>query len=120
MTKDDGWIEWSGGECPVPTGTRVDVQFRSGDVGTLRGPQAWLWHHFDSVIDILRYRIAKPAEPTKPDTSAEDALWHGYAQAVLGVFVRYAPSGGTVDEVTNSAAAVADAMIAEAKKRGRI
>lgn len=29
--KNDGWIEWGGGECPVPTGTLVDVRYRNGE-----------------------------------------------------------------------------------------
>ena len=29
--KNDGWIEWGGGECPVEEGTLVDVRFRDGD-----------------------------------------------------------------------------------------
>lgn len=29
---DDGWIEWGGGECPVPDGTEVQVQHRDGSV----------------------------------------------------------------------------------------
>lgn len=114
------WIEWHGGECPVPAGERIDIRFRGGTYEDYQPSEGWRWTHVGGAYDIVAYRISKPAEPPKPDTSAEDALWHGYAQAVLGVFVRFAPSGGTIDEVTNSAAAVADAMIAEAKKRGRV
>lgn len=28
----DGWIEWYGGECPVPAGTLVDFEHHDGDV----------------------------------------------------------------------------------------
>lgn len=31
MTKQK-WVDWPGGQCPVPNGTLVDVKFRSGKV----------------------------------------------------------------------------------------
>lgn len=31
-TDDNPWIDWPGGECPVPDGVRVDVRWRNGDV----------------------------------------------------------------------------------------
>lgn len=30
QTKTDGWIEWSGGECPVEEGTLIDVRDADG------------------------------------------------------------------------------------------
>ena len=29
--KNDGWIDWGGGECPVEKGTLVDVRLRNGN-----------------------------------------------------------------------------------------
>jgi len=28
---EDGWIEWPGGECPVPAHTPVEVRYRDGE-----------------------------------------------------------------------------------------
>lgn len=71
MTKE--WIEWKGGECPVPTGTLVDVKHRDGDWGiakeagrfnTGKGPGAAVhWDHSDSDGDIIAWRLHQP-EPT--------------------------------------------------------
>ncbi len=62
-------------------------------------------------------RAALAAAPPEPDTSAEDALWHGYAgQAMLGL-MDAAMSG---DEIARYAADMADAMLTEARKRGRV
>jgi len=76
---DDGWIEWSGGECPVPPKTIVETRHRSGDECLLaKGPaddnsygegpwtagrwgrKAWL-HEADgfSSVDIVAYRIVE-------------------------------------------------------------
>jgi len=30
VADEGGWIKWEGGECPVPYGTRIDVEYRSG------------------------------------------------------------------------------------------
>ena len=36
------WVEWKGGECPVPKGTLVEVRTLSGDVG-VDVAQAFSW-----------------------------------------------------------------------------
>lgn len=91
--KNDGWIEWGGGECPVPCGTAVDVKHRCGAVS--ENQQAWpkhhkesdvmvnplsnagqaFWRHENSVMDIIAYRLHKP---TKSEQVRADA-WNAYA-----------------------------------------
>lgn len=91
--KNDGWIEWGGGECPVPCGTAVDVKHRCGAVS--ENQQAWpkhhkesdvvvnpfsnagqaFWRHENSVVDIIAYRLHKP---TKSEQVRADA-WNAYA-----------------------------------------
>ena len=58
------WIEWDGGDCPVPRGTRVDVQHRDGDVfyncpAGEQGP-ARFWAYNRCGGDIIHYRLHKP------------------------------------------------------------
>ena len=53
---NDGWIEWGGGECPVPENSRVDIKFRDGDVG-LEQSANWDWIHLGYRSDIIAYRI---------------------------------------------------------------
>lgn len=91
--KNDGWIEWGGGECPVPCGTAVDVKHRCGAVS--ENQQAWqkyrkesdvmvnplsnagqaFWRHENSVMDIIAYRLHKPqeAEQVEADEADEEA-----------------------------------------------
>ena len=53
------WIEWSGGENPVP-GQMVDVRFRSRG-GQLGSPaDALFWDHDGALYDITAYRLASP------------------------------------------------------------
>jgi hypothetical protein len=63
------WIEWSGGECPVPGGTRVDVKFRDGTVARRQfaktwsiGSADWWKHEFDEGHDndIVAYSPVQP------------------------------------------------------------
>lgn len=73
------WIEWKGGKCPVPEGTKVDLRFRDGDVfygqyvggDTLTGP--CFWRNEDSGGDIVAYRIQDCAENK---TVQHDAVNH--------------------------------------------
>ena len=65
---DDGWISWSGGECPVPKGTPVMIRLRNGEE---HGPFPALrlasvididasnsfWIHHGFLVDIIAYRI---------------------------------------------------------------
>lgn len=65
-----GWIDWGGGECPVPKGTPVMIRLRNG---TEHGPLQALvfftgldidassefWLNDDDPSDIIAYRIVK-------------------------------------------------------------
>lgn len=69
MSEQGKWIEWSGGECPVDPGVRVDVRFRdSAQVYRDQPAQFWLWGHgldrcelADSGDDIIAYRVVSNA-----------------------------------------------------------
>ena len=57
----DGWIPWSGGECPVHGRVPVEIQAKSGRKQT--GPaEVWEWRHFGHRGDIIAYRIVKESD----------------------------------------------------------
>lgn len=35
------WIEWSGGECPVPPNTIVDIMVRGGEENSVQRAKLW-------------------------------------------------------------------------------
>ena len=62
------WIDWSGGDMPVPRGTLVDIRCRDGEVfhsqpaGQDAGPyrsHASHWAHTGSFSDIVAYRVVE-------------------------------------------------------------
>lgn len=56
-TDADDWVEWNGGDCPVPADTVVDVRFR-GSIEDRRNPAAeWYWPQRGDPSDIIAYRI---------------------------------------------------------------
>lgn len=67
-TQESCWIEWSGGACPVPSGTLVDVIYRDGETlyglpadelnDTERDASVCFWQHDGASNDIVRYRKA--------------------------------------------------------------
>jgi hypothetical protein len=57
----DGWIMWSGGECPVGTDAYVDFWRRSGEVVLgVSHPEAFNWGRYNKPIDtdIIAYRLS--------------------------------------------------------------
>ncbi|MGK1930552.1 hypothetical protein ACR91X_24785 [Klebsiella pneumoniae] len=74
--KNEGWIEWSGGNCPVEKGTLIDVKHRDGEIYQNKpamGDNNTRWSHTGSRGDIIAYRLHKPqeAEQVKADDEAD-------------------------------------------------
>ena len=65
---DDGWIAWTGGECPVPDDFNVDYQMKdeSREYASLFSSvrstlaAALRWTHTGCVSDIIAYRVVTP------------------------------------------------------------
>jgi len=74
--KDPGWVEWKGGECPVPAGVNCEAHLQDGD--SVRGADAtlWNWLHNDTSRDrapvegrkITHYRIWPVSAPEPKQT----------------------------------------------------
>lgn len=63
---DNGWIEWNGGECPLPDGSECGVKHRDGEVfnNTFAGSNlASDWSHTCGVGDIIAYRPILDQQP---------------------------------------------------------
>ena len=54
----DGWIEWHGGECPVPADTLVNVQLGTGFKPIPTRANIWNWRVKTGNTRIAAYRIA--------------------------------------------------------------
>jgi len=56
---DDGWLEWGGGECPIPDNTRVQVKFLDGYAPVVAEPQYLRWQTLGLGVsgDIIAYRV---------------------------------------------------------------
>lgn len=107
---DGGWIKWYGGECPVPPDTLVEKKIRAGVKHGPQTAQNLIWRHvdgFNSVYDIVEYRVFKPAPPAKfklGDTvrKTKGSMWHG---TVVGTYsTSLTPEGYAVESATESGA----------------
>lgn len=58
----DGWIEWKGGECPVPDGTLVDLKYRNGEEEYELSTKDIDWLHDQHPYDAVAYRPHQPQE----------------------------------------------------------
>lgn len=72
------WIEWNGGECPVPPGTRVEVRLKAGTEDDSGWSDDWDWSDCGGHA-IVAYRIIEEDKPvtekqldfTKPITTRD-------------------------------------------------
>lgn len=92
--KNDGWIEWGGGEYPpVSTNTVVDVKLRCGSV-TVRQPAGivnWRSNAPDEPGDIIAYRLHQMREADLNECIGQDAapVWNGEGLPPVGCDVEY-------------------------------
>ena len=72
--KNDGWIEWGGGECPVDGRGMVDVIFGHGGRMSANIADCWRWTHEGTDSDIIAYRLHKPQEAEQAKADDENDL----------------------------------------------
>lgn len=100
--KNEGWIEWGGGGCPVSGDTVVEVKYRNPLHGHINNRQAcyFSWSHEDDDGDIIAYRLHNPqeAEQAKEDDETDlnecigqDAapVWNGAGLPPVGCECEY-------------------------------
>lgn len=120
--KNEGWIEWGGGECQVEEGTLVDVKYRCGDVnlhikagepdsaGSIDTAFAVRWSKLGAEYDIIAYRLHQPKEAGQTEVEQEidmnecigqDAaqVWGGEGKPAIGEKCEH-HSGGQWEAVT--------------------
>lgn len=76
------WIEWNGGECPLPDGTVHQVRFRNGSADEGRQPETWHWNHDDCISYIIAYRYKLP--DTQEVTEEEEEAWQDKEGRLIG------------------------------------
>jgi hypothetical protein len=57
--KDDGWIEWHGGECPTDGFEEVDFMTRDGTMYDRELAETVLWEHENKHYDTVAWRFAR-------------------------------------------------------------
>ena len=79
------WIEWYGGECPVPRGTPIGVKHRSSVVyeGSAGTGVARRWEHRGSSDDIVQYRFLRPEQAPTTTSPATVTAILGKAAALM-------------------------------------
>ena len=93
--KNEGWIEWGGGNCPVEKGTLIDVKHRDGEIYQNKpamGENNSRWSHFGSHGDIIAYRLHQPQEAEQAKSELNDCIeqdaapvWNGEGLPPVGV-----------------------------------
>ncbi|HBK9907430.1 TPA: hypothetical protein LOL70_004806 [Salmonella enterica subsp. enterica serovar Infantis] len=107
--KNDGWIDWHGGECPVPDDSLVEVKYRNGTVKPAEPARFYIWTNgygscSTTDADIIAYRLHKTQQIEQPEESEEDlnecigqapeATWSGDGLPPVGCECEYSLNGG--------------------------
>lgn len=72
MSKNaEGWIRHRGGKCPVGAGAFIDVRYRGGHVDSNINMEQFRWNHDGGNVDIMAYRLHKPAEQVEACSKPE-------------------------------------------------
>lgn len=75
LAKNDGWIEWGGGECPVDDDSIVEVRFRNGELGSgVTRADCLIWRHGLDDVDIVAYRLHRDIKSRANDDRLEQDL----------------------------------------------
>lgn len=74
----DGWIPWSGGECPVAR-QYVRLRMSDGDEFATVAPETYRWYHRNEGRDIIAYKVVNDSAPKRihPDVLAAHAEFGG-------------------------------------------
>ena len=89
--KNEGWIEWSGGECPVSDNAVVDVRYRDGSIHKAQRADSYEWEHgyahfVTTSAEINAYRLHKPQEAEQAEADDEVDLNECISQAPAPVW----------------------------------
>lgn len=113
-SKNEGWIEWSGGECPLHHGVIIDAKDRDGYIhhGEVVGESIYIddifWRRGVCALEdneIIAYRLHNPQEAEQAKTDEESDLnecigqdaaqvWSGEGQPPVGVECEVSVDGG--------------------------
>ena len=104
--KNDGWIDWAGGECPLVDDALVEVRYRNEKSYHIKGINAagkWNWRHDGHEGDIIAYRLHQPQESEQSEASEEDlndcvgyapsTVWNGEGLPPVGCECEYSWAG---------------------------
>lgn len=79
MSKEEGWVEWKGGDCPVPDDAMVTVELRDGSIiglpDDMRPAWSYYWSHNGGGGDIIAYKVIRDEVRSKSaDTNPKQAI----------------------------------------------
>jgi len=102
----DGWISWSGGECPVSCSeTLVDCKRADGDEYDEYPAKCIYWHGVGEADSIIAYRLHKPED--------DQPVWNGEGRPPVGLDIIVTPHNNlwgfsSVDDFTGKVVAYDD------------
>ena len=74
LDKNDDWIEWGGGECPVDLHSMLDVKYLGGGINTNVKAGGQVWYHTRHFGDIIAYRLHREINSRANDDRLEQDL----------------------------------------------
>lgn len=69
--KNDGWIDWGGGKCPVDDVNEVDIKFRAGGIVYDVEAGKYYWPRTGQEYDVIAYRLHQPQKAEQAEADDE-------------------------------------------------
>lgn len=103
--KNEGWVEWAGGKCPVDSSAIVDVKLQTGVIHANRLAGEYSWKHEWTYSNIIAYRLHQPQEAEQAEADDEADLnecisqdaspfWNGEGLPPVGCECEVSVDGG--------------------------
>jgi hypothetical protein len=82
------WIDWAGGDCPVPPDTLVEVELMNGHKSKSFRAGEWDWSLHDGKYNIIRYRVVSEAPASPAPKALKVPNTDGWVRELLTLLVR--------------------------------
>ncbi len=109
---DEGWIPWSGGECPLPDECKCQIELQDGERPLPEPSRRWAWERNIGEFTIAAYRPILSETAEKVENYTEGLPHSAFWKTELSAFDRLKSAIAASESIPGIIAEI-DAMLPE-------